>query len=197
MAQCSFHPRVETNVRCSDCDRYICQEDMVATAVGYKCPECGLVGEARNRTGLAAGVKAAVARLSEVKFRGAAKAEAPELGEKITVRQVLLGMFAGLLAALVLAPLTATARGWMSGAPYWLVIVVIYGALVGEATRRGAGGHRTWEFAIIAAACAAIGAGVAGLIMGEAFHPALATMGPMLAGVYVYTSHHVAVGARS
>ena len=40
MPECSFHPGVETEVRCTECERYICPKDMVETPVGYKCPVC-------------------------------------------------------------------------------------------------------------------------------------------------------------
>ena len=40
MPACAFHPSVETNVRCVECDRYICPKDFVSTPVGYKCKEC-------------------------------------------------------------------------------------------------------------------------------------------------------------
>ncbi|MDZ4179183.1 MAG: hypothetical protein U1E29_08130 [Coriobacteriia bacterium] len=40
MPECSFHPGVETEVRCSECERPICPKDMVPTPVGYKCPIC-------------------------------------------------------------------------------------------------------------------------------------------------------------
>src|SRR5574340_538337 len=40
MPQCAFHPNVETNVRCVECDRYMCPKDYVTTPVGYKCKEC-------------------------------------------------------------------------------------------------------------------------------------------------------------
>lgn len=40
MPECDFHPGVETNVRCAECDRYICPADMVETPVGMKCREC-------------------------------------------------------------------------------------------------------------------------------------------------------------
>lgn len=40
MPQCAFHPNVETNVRCVECDRPICPKDFVETPVGYKCKEC-------------------------------------------------------------------------------------------------------------------------------------------------------------
>lgn len=40
MPQCAFHPNVETNVRCVECDRPMCPKDFVSTPVGYKCKEC-------------------------------------------------------------------------------------------------------------------------------------------------------------
>ena len=38
--RCSYHPDVETGLRCAECDKPICPKEMVTTAVGYKCPEC-------------------------------------------------------------------------------------------------------------------------------------------------------------
>ena len=40
MPECAFHPGVETEVRCTECERPICPKDMVPTPVGYKCKEC-------------------------------------------------------------------------------------------------------------------------------------------------------------
>lgn len=40
MAECTFHPGVETNVTCAECDRPICPKDMVPTPVGFKCKDC-------------------------------------------------------------------------------------------------------------------------------------------------------------
>ena len=40
MPECAFHPGVETEVRCSECERPICPKDMVPTPVGYKCKIC-------------------------------------------------------------------------------------------------------------------------------------------------------------
>jgi hypothetical protein len=40
MAECAFHPGVETELRCGECERPICPKDMVLTPVGYKCPIC-------------------------------------------------------------------------------------------------------------------------------------------------------------
>jgi len=49
--ECAFHPGVETNVRCANCDRYICSRDMVETPVGIKCRECALPPAAARRRG--------------------------------------------------------------------------------------------------------------------------------------------------
>jgi hypothetical protein len=40
MPECAFHPGVQTEMRCAECDRPICPKDMVETPVGYKCPIC-------------------------------------------------------------------------------------------------------------------------------------------------------------
>jgi hypothetical protein len=37
--RCSYHPNVETELRCTECGRYICPKEMVETPVGYKCPD--------------------------------------------------------------------------------------------------------------------------------------------------------------
>jgi hypothetical protein len=39
-ATCYRHPGRETKVSCSDCERPICTDCMVYSAVGIKCPEC-------------------------------------------------------------------------------------------------------------------------------------------------------------
>ena len=144
MPECAFHPGVETNVRCTECERYICPKDMVDTPVGYKCRQCGLVGK-------------------------------PRLGG-VKPRQIAFGALAGLGAALVLAPLAMMV-------PFMFLGAILFGGLVGEATRRGGGGHRTWEFAAIAAASAAVGAGVTGLFGGlDVF---LLLGGPAVAALYV------------
>lgn len=39
MARCSYHPNVETEMRCAECGKPICPKEMVLTPVGYKCPE--------------------------------------------------------------------------------------------------------------------------------------------------------------
>jgi len=39
VARCSYHPDVETEMRCQECGKPICPKEMVLTPVGYKCPE--------------------------------------------------------------------------------------------------------------------------------------------------------------
>lgn len=38
--KCSYHPDVETELRCSKCDKPICPDCMVQTPVGARCPDC-------------------------------------------------------------------------------------------------------------------------------------------------------------
>ena len=40
METCYRHPRRETGVRCSSCERPICPDCMTSTPVGMRCPEC-------------------------------------------------------------------------------------------------------------------------------------------------------------
>ena len=70
---CYRHPRTETAVTCSDCERPICPECMVFGPVGIRCPECA---------GRPTGVKKATAGL---------RAAAGESGSS-TVTKVLIGM---------------------------------------------------------------------------------------------------------
>ncbi|HHJ99050.1 MAG TPA: hypothetical protein ENN10_03805 [Actinobacteria bacterium] len=50
MPRCSYHPNVETNVRCVECERPICPKDFVSTPVGYKCPDCARQLPSARRT---------------------------------------------------------------------------------------------------------------------------------------------------
>jgi len=37
---CTFHPKVETQLRCNRCERPICIKCATRTPTGYRCPEC-------------------------------------------------------------------------------------------------------------------------------------------------------------
>ena len=37
---CTFHPKVETQLRCNRCDKPICIKCATRTPTGYRCPEC-------------------------------------------------------------------------------------------------------------------------------------------------------------
>ena len=37
---CDRHPKVETNLRCGKCSRFICPKCVVQTPVGARCPDC-------------------------------------------------------------------------------------------------------------------------------------------------------------
>jgi membrane associated rhomboid family serine protease len=56
---CYRHPRVETAVRCSNCERPICTDCMVFSAVGIKCPECAGQPEGVRKATTAVSRKAA------------------------------------------------------------------------------------------------------------------------------------------
>jgi hypothetical protein len=40
LTYCEVHPERETGLRCNRCERYMCPECAVQTAVGYRCREC-------------------------------------------------------------------------------------------------------------------------------------------------------------
>jgi membrane associated rhomboid family serine protease len=50
METCYRHPKRETGVRCSNCERPICPDCMTSTPVGMRCPECARQGRTRIRT---------------------------------------------------------------------------------------------------------------------------------------------------
>jgi hypothetical protein len=100
----------------------------------------------------------------------------PTLGG-VKPKQYLTAMAAALAAAAALA-LVLTFVPFMG---FWLSI--IGGIGVAEATRRGAGGHRTWEFAVIAAVAAGLGVGAAAAL-GHVNVIAL-FLSPIAAAVYI------------
>jgi membrane associated rhomboid family serine protease len=55
MTSCVNHPSIDTNVRCSRCEEYICINCMIPASIGYQCPSCAsdstpvIKGVNRNR----------------------------------------------------------------------------------------------------------------------------------------------------
>jgi len=91
-------------------------------------------------------------------------------------RQVALALAFGMVAAVVAAPVSRFI-------PFFLLGPILYGGVVGEAARRGGGGHRTWEFSAIAAVCALAG-GLSVWFYGRS-DLILPLAGPVVAAVYV------------
>ena len=125
MAECSFHPGVETEMRCAECERPICPKEMVLTPVGYKCPICAK----------------------------------PKRSQYIYVKPKQL------VGGIALGALTGVGGGLLLGAIgfRFFLISVFWGMLVGEAVRRGSGGHRGPVLAVVAGACIVIGSLLGGL----------------------------------
>ena len=81
---CYRHPRRETGVSCSNCDRPICHECMIPAAVGFRCPEC--VKEQN-----AGGSRAKVVSRGQIRSRWGAAGGVPGTGG-ITATKVLVAL---------------------------------------------------------------------------------------------------------
>ena len=125
MAECAFHPGVQTEVSCGECGRPICPRDMVDTPVGYKCPIC-----ARPKRTQYVYVK-----------------------PKQLAGGFALGLVAGVGGGVLLG---------LFGLTFFLVSF-LWGVMVGEVVRRGAGGHRGPVMAAVAAGAVVLGALFGGL----------------------------------
>jgi membrane glycosyltransferase len=91
-------------------------------------------------------------------------------------RQLALALAFSLVTAAVAAPVARFI-------PFLFLGAILYGGAVGEAARRGGGGHRTWEFAAIAGVCAL--AGALSVALYGRLDLVLVLVGPVVAAVYV------------
>lgn len=120
MPTCSRHPKVETSLRCSRCESYICPDCAVLTPVGYRCRKCGLETSATHSLsplqlamGLATGAGLGFAATVIVPAR---------IGYLIIFLAALIGGFVGQAVTKVIgrksSPLVgaATAAGFVTGA---------------------------------------------------------------------------------
>lgn len=110
---------------CSECGKPICPREMVATPVGYKCPDCA---------------RPARSQYTYVKPRQLAGG-------------IGMGLLVGVGGAILLG---------MTGFGFFL-ISLLWGALTGEAVRRGSGGHRGPTMSVVAGACVVLGGFLGGL----------------------------------
>ncbi len=140
MAQCSYHPDVETEMSCNECGKPICPREMVATPVGYKCPDC--------------------ARPARSQYM------------YVKPRQLVLAILFGLGAAIAGAFILSLIWGFF-------IISIVYGMLVGEAVRRGAGGHRGPIMTGVGIGCVIIGGFIGGLGLIEIGLAALGVAGTL------------------
>ena len=117
MPDCSFHPGVETGVRCTECGRYICPKDMVNTPVGYKCPICAKPAPSQYR----------VVKPGQL-LRAILVGGAVGIGGGLVLAFVrLLGIFGGLLWGVATAEAARRASG---GHREWAVGIVAVVAIV-------------------------------------------------------------------
>jgi hypothetical protein len=128
------------------------------------CPECGRYMCPKDMISAPVGYKCKECGRARITKGG------------IKLRQVALAALFGLVAAAVAAPVA-------SFVPFMFLGPILFGGVVGEATRRGGGGHRTWQFATIAAACAFVGS-FTPIAFGIPFGM-LSLGGPVVAAFYV------------
>lgn len=114
--ECHWHPGVETNVSCPDCERYMCPKDMVPAPVGYKCKEC-----ARPAKGQTAYIKP-----RQMVLGGAAALAAALLGGLV----IAYSGMGFILLAVVYGVLVAEAARRGSGGHRGAVIAAIAGVAV-------------------------------------------------------------------
>jgi hypothetical protein len=120
---CSFHPNVETRLRCSKCGIPICPKCAVQTPVGFRCPQCVRSQQAifYTATPLDYGIAVAVGLI-------ASTIAAFLMGRLGIFLALILGPVAGGAIAEVVRWATGRRRGrWM-----WLVVsgCIAVGALV-------------------------------------------------------------------
>ena len=145
---CAAHPERDTELRCNRCDRYMCVDCAVRTAVGYTCRECVRGHEDRFYQGTLIDY-ALVAAVSAV--GGALTIVATSLVGGFLILGFILAPAIGGTAAQVALQLTGRRRGRQSG-------IVSAGALLIGGVAAGfllTGGIGLFTLIYLALACSA------------------------------------------
>jgi hypothetical protein len=143
MPECSFHPGVETEVRCTECGRYICPKDMVETPVGYKCPVCAKPARSQY----------VVVKPGQVLLASIVGGAVGVGGGVVLAFVPLLGIFSGIIWGVATAEAARRASG---GHREWAVGIVAIAAIVLGMFASGALTHRLNVLAAIIAVVAAL-----------------------------------------
>jgi len=120
---CSFHPNVETRLRCNRCGAPICPRCAVQTPVGFRCPQCVRSQQAVFYT--ATPVDYAIAAVVGLVASVVAAFIMGRVG-------IFLALFLGPLAGGAIAEAARWATGRRRGRWMWLVVsgCIVVGALV-------------------------------------------------------------------
>lgn len=120
---CSFHPTVETRLRCNRCGAPICAKCAVQTPVGFRCPQCVRSQQAVFYT--ATPVDYAIAAVVGLVASVVAAFIMGRVG-------IFLALFLGPLAGGAIAEAARWATGRRRGRWMWLVVsgCIVVGALV-------------------------------------------------------------------
>ncbi|MGV8083753.1 MAG: hypothetical protein AB2L09_09015 [Coriobacteriia bacterium] len=131
-----------------------------------RCPECGRYICPKDMVDTPVGYKCRECGLSRK----------PKLGG-VKPRQLALGALSALGAGVVLCLIYL----FLPFQSFW--ISLLGGVGIAEATRRGAGGHRSWQFAVVAAVAAFAAGGVAALLGAASILGLI--LAPIAAAVYL------------
>jgi hypothetical protein len=119
---CSFHPNVETRLRCNRCGAPICPKCAVQTPVGFRCPQCVRSQQAVFYT--ATSLDYVIAAVVGLVASTVAAFIMGRLG-------IFLALLLGPVAGVAIAEMVRWATGRRQGRWMWLVVsgCIVAGAL--------------------------------------------------------------------
>lgn len=118
MARCSYHPKIETELTCTECGKPICPKEMVLTPVGYKCPEHAKVLPSQYL----------YIKPKQILLATAASLAAGVGGAVMLVLTGFIGLFAGLLWGIAMSEVVRRASGGHRGGVVAVIAVGGVGA---------------------------------------------------------------------